>query len=196
MLVIKKRQVVIIALIIMILVAGYLNWSYKKDIESVPTISQDTEASSQKNLGEAKLVNGNLEAESSSMGQQDQKVVVDTGSSNKYFLEARMQKESTRSEALELLQSIVNDQNSPKESKTKAQNEVIKMAKAMETEAIIENLIKAKGFKDTAVFINEGNVNVVVQSDGLIPSQVAQIQDIVVTQTGIAVEKIKIVEVK
>ncbi|MBZ4644739.1 MAG: stage sporulation protein [Clostridia bacterium] len=196
MLVIKKRQVVIIALIIMILVAGYLNWSYKKDMESVPTISQDTEASSQKNLGEAKLVNGNLEAESSSMEQQDQKVVVDTGSSNKYFLEARMQKESTRSEALELLQSIVNDQNSPKESKTKAQNEVIKMAKAMETEAIIENLIKAKGFKDTAVFINEGNVNVVVQSDGLIPSQVAQIQDIVVTQTGIAVEKIKIVEVK
>jgi hypothetical protein len=35
-----------------------------------------------------------------------------------------------------------------------------------------------------------------VQSDGLIPSQVAQIQDIVVSQTGVAVEKIKIIELR
>jgi stage III sporulation protein AH len=66
----------------------------------------------------------------------------------------------------------------------------------MDKEMIIENLIKAKGFKDTVAFVNDDKVNIVVQSDGLIPSQVAQIQDIVVSQTGVAVEKIKIIELR
>ncbi|MDK2798701.1 MAG: stage sporulation protein [Clostridiales bacterium] len=194
--VVKKRQVVIIALVIMILVAGYLNWSYKKDMETVPTISQDVERSVQKNLGEAKLVNSNLETNDSSMQMEDQKVVVDTGSSNIYFIESRMERERSRSEALEILQSIVDDQNSPKESKVSAQNKMIDIAKIMDKEMIIENLIKAKGFKDTVAFVNDDKVNIVVQSDGLIPSQVAQIQDIVVSQTGVAVEKIKIIELR
>jgi stage III sporulation protein AH len=196
MMVVKKRQVVIIALVIMILVAGYLNWSYKKDMETVPTISQDVERSVQKNLGEAKLVNSNLETNDSSMQMEDQKVVVDTGSSNIYFIESRMERERSRSEALEILQSIVDDQNSPKESKVSAQNKMIDIAKIMDKEMIIENLIKAKGFKDTVAFVNDDKVNIVVQSDGLIPSQVAQIQDIVVSQTGVAVEKIKIIELR
>jgi stage III sporulation protein AH len=200
MLVVKRRRVVIIALVVMILVAGYLNWSYRKDTELVPTFTEDTEVS-QKNLGEAQLVNGNnveneSESASSSIEEQEDKVVVDTGSSNLYFIEARMNKERSRSEALETLQSVVDNANSPKESKIKAQAEAVEIAKAIEKEGIIESLIKAKGFEDSVVFIHNGNVNVVVQSEGLIPSQVAQIQDIILTHTGVATEKIKIVEVK
>jgi len=78
----------------------------------------------------------------------------------------------------------------------KAQEELIAIAKNIDKEGAIENLIKAKGFKDALVFINEGNVNVVVKTDGLIQTQAAQIQDIVISQTGVSADKIKIVPVK
>ncbi|MGE4282235.1 MAG: SpoIIIAH-like family protein [Clostridia bacterium] len=195
MLVVKRKQVVMIALIVMILVAGYLNWSYKRDMEYVPTFGEDLEAS-QKKIGEAQMVNSNLEQTTSSMASQNDAVVVDTGSSNLYFIEARMNKERARSEALETLQGIVDNTNSPKETKIIAQTEAIEVAKAIEKEGIIESLIKAKGFADAVIFIDRGNVNIVVQSEGLIPSQVAQIQDIIITHTGVTPEKIKIIEVK
>ncbi|NLY43497.1 MAG: SpoIIIAH-like family protein [Clostridiaceae bacterium] len=200
MLVVKRRQIVILVLIVMIIVAGYLNWSYKRNMEYLPTGTDidETEDTAQKNLGEAQLVDNTVDTEESetSLPEDSSNIVVDTGSSNKYFIEARMNRERSRSEALEILYDIINNENSPEESKIKAQEEAMKVAKIMDTETMIENLLMAKGFEDAVVFINEGKVNVVVQSEGLIPSQVAQIKDAVITHTGVTPEDIKIVEIK
>ncbi len=193
MLIFKRKQIVLVALFIMILVAGYLNWSYKEEMQAIPTMSEDSGIELSKNLGEAQLVNSELENEN---GENEQAVVVDTGSSNEYFIEARMEKESARSEALEVLREIVDNANSPNETKVEAQKHIIDIARHIDTEAVIENLIKAKGFDDVVVFINQDTVNVVVQSSGLIPSQVAQIMDIVIDQTQISHDKIKIMELK
>lgn len=204
MMVVKRKHVVIVALVIMIAVAGYLNWSYQNDMRTVTTIGQDKEAAKNeeaKKLGEAQLVNNSDQKDNAAQSNQSadnsaNKVVVDTGSANQYFAEARINKEKSRSQAIETLQSIVSNANSPQESKVSAQNQLMALAKAMDREGTIENLIKAKGFKDAAVFINEDNVNIVVQTDGLTPTQLAQIQDIAISQTGAAMDKIKIVEQK
>jgi len=194
MMVIQRKHIVLVALIIMIVVAGYLNWEYRNEMESIPTIGEygDEEITVAKKLGEAQLVNNGVDESDDS----NQPVIANTENSGNYFVEARMDKESTRSEALELLRSIVENEKSPNESKVKAQEELIAIAKNIDKEGAIENLIKAKGFKDALVFINEGNVNVVVKTDGLIQTQAAQIQDIVISQTGVSADKIKIVPVK
>lgn len=57
---------------------------------------------------------------------------------------------------------------------------------------IIENLIKAKGFQDAVVMIDNGIVNVIVQTDKLSEEEVAQIVDIVSRQTGVSLDNIKI----
>lgn len=57
---------------------------------------------------------------------------------------------------------------------------------------IIENLIKAKGFQDAVVMIDNGIVNVIVQADKLSEEEVAQIVEIVSRQTGVSFDNIKI----
>jgi|GEM_PF-206340 len=207
MMVVQKKHVVLVALAIMILIAGYLNWAYRKEMNSLPTMTAQEDELAQKKLGEAQLVHNNLDGsaqqdENSHQENQESKsdeVVadVDADNDNRYFVEAKMDKESARSEALDILKSIVEDEKSPVDSKTKAQNEMVAIAKAIDQEAIVENLLKAKGFQEVVVFINEGNVNVVVKAEGeLVPAQVAQIQDVVISQTNVSADKIKIVPVK
>ncbi len=196
MMVIKRRHVVIVSLIVMIVVAGYLNWSYKNNMELLPTTGDsDIQEKSDNKVGEIKLVL-NDEEDQSSIEDDGDKTVVNTANNNLYFTEARMEKERSRSESLEILQGIVNDQNSSKEIKDNAQNEMIGLTKNIDKEVTIENIIKSKDFKNVVVFINEDNVNVIVQSEGLTPSQVAQIQEIVITQTSAKLENIKLREVK
>ena len=200
MMVFKRKQIVMGALVVMILVAGYLNWSYKKDMAAVTTSIMENGNAPKVNIGEAQFVTNNDKAEDKNNEQVSSTsttVSSDTAAAqDNYFAQAKMNRESTRGQALEMLQGIVDNQNSPKESKVKAQNEIVAIAKFIDKEGTIENLIKAKGIKDAVVFINEGTANVVVNSEQLAPSQVAQILDVVTSQTGLGNDKIKIVEKK
>ena len=64
------------------------------------------------------------------------------------------------------------------------------LAKSIETEGKIENLIKAKGFTDCMVYYDTDNVDVVVKTEGLEAAQVAQMKDIILKETSIPVENI------
>ena len=95
-----------------------------------------------------------------------------------------------------MLQSVVSNESSSAESIEKANAEITEIAAQTELEGTVENLIKAKGFNDCVVFIGSDTANVVVQSEGLNAQQAAQINEIVVSQTGLSSSSIKIVEVK
>lgn len=69
------------------------------------------------------------------------------------------------------------------------------IAKSIETEGKIENLIKAKGFEDCMVYYDTESVDVVVKTDGLQPEQVSQMKDIILKETSIPAENISIVEI-
>lgn len=184
MMVVNKRQITIAGLIILICVAGYLNWSYKnegqKDI--VPAINNEAEVS--KKYGEAQLVSGN------NIQKQENDL------KGNYFADAKINKEKARAEAIELLKITINSQNSDQKAKADANEEIKNISKSIEKEAIIENLLKAKGFDEAIIFINRDSVNVIIGSMGLLPSDTAKIQDIVTNETQVPVEKIKIMEIK
>lgn len=172
MTVIHRKQIVLAVLVLMVAVAGYLNWRYEangsNDIEPVSKVSND---SKDENLGEAVMVNNNGD----------------------YFAECRNNREAVRSKSIGVLNEVVNNVNSTQEAKDKAQAEIVNMSKNITDEANIENLIKAKGFDDVVVFINDGSVTVTVSSQGLTAPQTAKIKDVVIEQTGN--NNIKIVEV-
>ncbi len=63
-------------------------------------------------------------------------------------------------------------------------------------EANIESLIKAKGFAECVVMIGDDGVKVMVQSAGLLPAKAAQIAEIVTSETGEELSRVRIVEVK
>ena len=78
--------------------------------------------------------------------------------------------------------------------KDKALSEMMQIATDIETEANVEEMIKAKGFEDCLAIISGENINVIVKSPGLLTAEVAQISEIVKNETGFPIENIRIVE--
>ena len=65
-------------------------------------------------------------------------------------------------------------------------------------EAQIESLVIAKGYTDCVAYMSDGGISVAVASPegGLKEADVALIADIVMTQSEIGMEKIRVVEVQ
>ncbi|MBQ1271940.1 MAG: SpoIIIAH-like family protein, partial [Clostridia bacterium] len=71
--------------------------------------------------------------------------------------------------------------------------EAAALAKSIETEGKIENLLKAKGFEECIVFLTSDTATVVVGTESLTDQQSAQIFDAVLAQTGFESGSVKIV---
>ena len=119
----------------------------------------------------------------------------DTQSSvDSYFASVAVSRQRTRDEAIEVLQAVVDNSSSTATAKDEALAEINKLARVMETEANIESLIVAKGFEECVAVISNDGANIVVKSDGLVASQISQINEIVYEQAGISPINIKIIE--
>jgi hypothetical protein len=183
---VNKKQIVMLTLTLVVCVAVYLNWRFLQNDATdpnatTPVSNEVTDTENQddgKVLGEAKYVDGSGE------------------SVDEYFTQSRLTRQQSKDDAIELLKTVVNSDESSAESKEKANNEIVSIANSTEKEGIIENLIKAKGFNDCVVFISSDSVNVVVSTSGLTAEQAAQIKEIVVSQTDVSPSGIKIVEIK
>lgn len=169
---IGKRNLLIIAAVLLIGVAVYLNyvWFY-------------TPAG---NLGYG---DNNMENQ---YGDSAGTNVPTTGES--YFTSAQLSREKARDEALEVLQTVVNSEDALQETKDAALSDISRIALDMEQEANIETLVIAKGFSNCVAVKNGDSVSVIVESDGLLPNQVAQIKEIVYEQTGVTPAGVKIIE--
>jgi stage III sporulation protein AH len=116
------------------------------------------------------------------------------GSVDTYFSSVELDRKRTRDEALEVLQSVVDNTASSEEAKSNALAEITAMAKVMEAEANIETLIEAKGFEECVAVIKEDSASIVVKSDGLQAAQISQINEIVYEQAGISPVNVKIIQ--
>ena len=111
-----------------------------------------------------------------------------------YFSSVQVNRQRTRDEALEVLQGVVDNQDSTATAKEEALADINKMAKIMEAEANIETLIVAKGFEECVAVISGESASVVVKSEGLQAAQISQINEIVYEQSGILPVNIKIIQ--
>ena len=116
------------------------------------------------------------------------------GNSDTYFSSVQVNRQRTRDEAIEVLQSVVENAASTESAKNDALAQISKLASVMEAESNIETLIIAKGFAECVAVISEDGASIVVKSDGLLPAQISQINEIVYAQAGIEPVNIKIIE--
>ena len=111
-----------------------------------------------------------------------------------YFSATQVSRQRARDEALEVLQSVVDNAGSDEATKTGALLEISALAEAMEAEANIETLVLAKGFAQCVAVINGESCSVVVKNEGeLQPAQISQINEIVYEQAGIQPVNVKII---
>lgn len=170
-----KRNIAICAAVLLVAAAVCLNWALysvpSSDLTDVPSGSQSPEDES---------------------GGQNVDVSDNVAS---YFASVQLSRQQARDEALEVLQLVIDSETAVESAKAEAIADVSRIADEIASEANIETLIKAKGFSECVAVISDGIANIVVKTEGaLMQNEVAQIMEIVVEQSGISPENIKITE--
>lgn len=113
---------------------------------------------------------------------------------NSYFSATQVSRQRARDEALEVLQSVVDNKDSTETVKAEALAGIAAIADEIQKEADIESLVTAKGFEQCVAVISGEKVQIVVRADDLQPAQIAQINEIVYAQTGIAPTGVTIIK--
>lgn len=179
--VLKKKEVIATTLVVLIGVAGYLNWSYQ---DTVRVTDGESYVEETKKLGEAELVSSEKED------------VAETASTLEYFTEAKLSKENSRSRALEILNQTATNEGFDNDIRQQAQKKIVAIAENTEKETIIENLAKAKGYKDISVYIDGENVEIIVKKDNFSSDDAKTIKEIVTSELDTSAKNIKIIEAK
>ena len=194
-----KRNAVVVAIVLFVGAAVYLNWSYSSQTgEGGESTDQPGKVLGQSELvngekdgeGDAVLTGGNTASPQPSQGQEGQE------SQTGYFSSARLNRQQARDNALALLQEAAADASADQTLIDEANASIQAMADYTMSEAQAENLITAKGYGECVCFLNEESASVVVESTptGLSESDTAKIVEIVMETTGLAANQIKIIE--
>ena len=193
--IIKRNQLIILVISLMLITAGYLNFT--SDNNAITTSYLTAE------LGDATLVSSNAVVEEnkieenallenstvqSSISLDENNIVTESSTvetvateevDDTYFATSKLERENMYSQMLETYQQIYNNTETSSEQKTSALNEIANINKIRNALMIAENLISAKGFKNVVIFVNDNSVSVVVGEKELSQEQIAQIQNIV-----------------
>lgn len=94
-----------------------------------------------------------------------------------------------------MLTEINSNEKADAKTREKAGADLTLIAASSEKEGRMENLISAKGFGENVVMYNNDSVSVVVKKDNLGAADVAKIKDIVINETKVKSENIKIVDI-
>lgn len=124
----------------------------------------------------------------------DAEGAVTTGGEDDYFAVFRQNRDATREKELQYLTEMIADENVDSDTKASAEEQKLALIDAMEKELIIEGLLQAKGFKGVAVTVKKGSVNIVVDRETLSDTEIAQILDIAMSETGEPAENIKVLK--
>lgn len=181
-----KKQWMMVALVAALGVAVYLNYYFTNE----PSLSAGADGSSSSSddgaLGDAYFVNGvvsNVSKEETS---------TDNTQTEDYFDKARASRIAAREESLRLVQETLGRADASAEEKKQAQALAAAVAERVLQESNIENLILAKGFADSVVFIDGDACSVVVKAAELQQQESLQILEIVMVHAGVASDKVQI----
>lgn len=204
MFVIKRNQVVVTALAVMIAAAGYLNFQESRSSEGNQTALQLTEEGDVTALVDYSALPDDVDTSAleldpitaevaETMGDGAAVYVSASGmTGSEYFAEAKLDREQSRAKQKDILTEMLNNENISQEQKDKCSENMMQLQERIEKETAAEAMIESKGFKEAYVRIDDDTVDVVVDKDSLTDAEVAQIEDIVKRKTGMEASQIRI----
>lgn len=210
MFVIKKNQVIITALVVMIAAAGYLNYIDSERNEASEVMLNDEsdigyidgEIAQMEGLDDEVTIASdipegekNTEENKSADSQESEAgeaVFVNTSNDSSYFVQAKLDREQSRAKQKEILTQMINNTSVEQSKKAECADEMLKIQQRIEKETAAEAMIEAKGFSEVYVRIDDETVDVVVNKESLSQQEIAQIEDIVKRKTGYSADKIRI----
>lgn len=201
--IIKKNQLAILVISLMLITAGYLNYdtNYGKQLGKEAS-SEIDESINLGALGDAELVSTNITEENKEQeniqnenqeqnteNMQETNANVENGD---YFAKSKLERNVMYSQIISRYQEIINGANQVPEQKTIAGQEIDKINNLQNAIMIAENLLTTKGFSENIIFVNGDSISVIIGKEELKPEEIAQIQNIISRELGSEVENIHI----
>ena len=200
-----KRNAVILTVLLFVCVAVYLNWSYNKreaDAETLAGTSQNQEITAadpgdDENSGNPSDQGGNAD-NSDSAGLFFDGSGGSAAVNTSFFDTTRLNRQQARDEARTTLATVSETAGASQDAIDDALNKISVLASNALIESELESLIMSKGFPECVVYISDDGIKVTVPSDepGLSTVAVAQITDIVTSETDFSAQDLRIIEVK
>lgn len=213
----KKNQVIIYVIVLMLMAVAYLNYTTQTEGQSIEASMQmeardDTNTS---NIGDATLVSSN-DISTNSTDTENTTNIANTINTNNttnnetiednstkptnasydsnddYFTKSKLERDTMYSQMLETYENILNSSNSLETQKQSATDEIKKINDTKNSIMICENLIQTKGFKNSIIFVNGDSVSVIIKSDEMTQEEVAQVQNIISREMKAEIENIHI----
>ena len=195
----KKNQVIIYVIVLMLMAVAYLNYTTQTGEQSVEA-SMQMEArddSNTSNIGDATLVSSN----DISTDNETNNTILNTNTTqtnsvatttDDYFTKSKLERDTMYSQMLETYENVLNSSNSLETQKQSATEEIKKINDTKNSIMICENLIQTKGFENSVIFVNGDSISVVIKSDEMTQEEVAQVQNIISREMNAEIENIHI----
>jgi len=192
--ILKKNQLIIAALAVMIAAAGYLNYSGRLLPGSQNTKEAGSDLANKELLDisdeDVASASGDIKSQDGDEGEVDGnpgEAVLTSGDAQAVAAQAKVTREQVRAKNKETLQSIIDSDSLSDAQKQDAVAQMVAMTEIAEKETAAETMLASKGFLDS--------VDVVVNASELTEANRAQIEDIVTRKTGVAAQNIVITPV-
>ena len=217
--ILKRNQLIVLLISLMLITAGYLNFTANQENMMTSTIADRSDTA----IGDAELVstipheeniieetnvntvvennveentiqgtNVTEETEEAADSVTTENETIQTSTEDYYFTTAKLERNTMYSESLETYQEMYNNINATAEAKADALSKINNINNTKNAIMIAENLIIAKGFEDVVIFSNEGSVSVIIKATELKQEDVAQIQNIVSRELNVGADIIHI----
>ena len=105
------------------------------------------------------------------------------------------EQEQLRSMQLSQLDDIINSEKSSQELIDRAQAEKIDITERMEQEQLVAGILRARGYTNAAAVVGDDHITIMVRAGQLGETDAARITELVLSQSGIAAENIKIIPI-
>lgn len=176
-----KKNLIAAAVLVTVCAGIYVNWLYTED-QTTANLTDTLDAD--KILSSDTLVM----ADGTSLDSDTEATVSD------YFAAVRLSRQEARDSAVSLLQEAMAYSDTEDVQSNAQLEDIVQTALC---EAQIESLVIAKGYAECVAYMSDSGISVAVATPegGLQETDVAVIADIVMTQSGLSFEDIRVVEV-
>lgn len=217
----KKNQVIIYVIALMLVTAGYLNYTTNTAEQVSTQTAMEMEANDDMQIadvGDATLVNSevvnedeieenvtedttntttdiNMVQDNNTTENSTTNTVAQTSATvttDEYFTKSKLERDTMYSQMIESYEKVLNSSNSLETQKQSATEEIKKINDTKNSIMICENLISTKGFTNNIIFVNGDSISVIIGAEQLQQEEVAQIQNIISRELNAEIENIHI----
>ena len=165
-----KRNIIVATVLLFVCAAVYLNWSYNNRRDDADDV----------------------------LKEQPQQTASAGSTESDYFARARLTRQTSRDEALSLLETAAAGEGASQETIDSAMDAIAAMAQWSMMETQIENLLIARDFADCVAYMTDDGVTVAVPApaEGLSEADVARITETITAETDYDASQLRVIEIK